>query len=71
MSNRLIILQNKLNLHVEAAMATLMEIKQEATKLQSTADVSTSALSNGLTDEQTTKLLTRRERTIRKRTYKS
>lgn len=58
---------NQLDLHLDAAMATIMEMRKEATKLQQ-ADVSTSALDFGvLTEEQITKLLSRRQKTVQKR----
>jgi len=68
MPDRLTILKSQLDIHIDAALATIMEMRQEATKL---ADVSTSALPTGvLTDEQIAKALAKREKTIQKRNTK-
>jgi hypothetical protein len=68
MPDRLTILKAELDLHLDAAYATIMEMRKEATKL---ADVSTSAIPTGaLTDEQIFKALSRRERTIQKKQNK-
>jgi hypothetical protein len=70
MTDRLTILKSQLDLHLDAAMATIMEIRQEATKLQMT-DVSTSVLSNGLTEDEVASMLARRQRVVQKRINKS
>ena len=67
MSDRINILMKKFDLQFNACMSTLMEMREEATKLQQ-GDMSMSALQTGsLTDEQITKLLTKRELTIQRK----
>lgn len=68
MSDRLKILKSQLDLHLDAAMATIMEMRKEATKLQSLPGVSTSSLGNGaLSEDQIAKLLMRRQNSVQKR----
>jgi len=64
MSDRLTILNHQLNIHLEAAMSVIMEIRNEANKIQQPV-----VRKSGLTDEQIAFALSERER--RKRKHKS
>ena len=67
MSDRITLLREQLDIHLNAAFSVLRQIREEATKLQSTAGFSTTAPSNGLTQSEIAAILAKRELTIQKR----
>lgn len=67
MTDRLTILNNELEYHLNAARELAQRITEEATRLRT--GVSTSA--QCLTDEQIIKVLARREKAVQKRISKS
>lgn len=69
MPDRLIILKKQLDIHLNAAMATIQQIREEAAKF---GDVSNSVVDTDiLTDEQIANVLAKREKTRQKKLNKS